>query len=101
MKTILNSIAAGALVAALAAAQQQPRYRVIDLGTLGGTYSIGFAINNAGDVGGQAATPAQTDGFATTAFIWSKQKGITNLGVLGPPLFPDCPTCNSDAAAVG
>src|ERR1019366_328688 len=101
MKTILTSIAAGILLAALAGGQQQPRYRVIDLGTLGGTYSVGFGINNNGDVAGQAATPAQTNGFDATAFVWSRQRGIENLGVLGPPLFPACPTCSSDAAAVG
>ena len=101
MKTILSSIAAASVLAALATAQPQPRYTIIDLGTLGGTYSTGFGINNTGDVAGQAATPAQTDGFAATAFVWSKQKGITNLGVFGPPLFPDCPACSSDAAAVG
>jgi probable HAF family extracellular repeat protein len=103
MKTILTSIAAGSLLAALAAAQPEARYRVIDLGTLGGTYSFGFGINNAGDVAGAAATPAQTDGFAATAALWSKQKGklaIKDLGVLGPPLFPACPTCSSGAAAV-
>ena len=101
MKTILTSIAAGILLAALAGGQQQPRYRVIDLGTLGGTYSVGFGINNAGDVTGQAATSAQTDGFAATAFVWSRQQGFKNLGILGPPLFPACPTCSSDAAAIG
>jgi probable HAF family extracellular repeat protein len=101
MKTILSSIAAASLLAALATAQPQRRYTVIDLGTLGGTYSTSFGINNAGDVAGQAATPAQTDGFAATAFAWSKQKGITNLGVFGPLLFPACPTCSSDAPAVG
>jgi len=101
MKTIVTSIAAGSLLAALAAAQPQPSYTVIDLGTLGGTYSFGFGINNAGDVAGAAATPAQKDGFAATAFLWTKQKAITSLGVLGPPLFPDCPTCNSAAAGVG
>jgi probable HAF family extracellular repeat protein len=74
---------------------------VIDLGTLGGAYSTGFGINNAGDVAGQAATPAQTDGFAATAFLWTRQKGMRGLGVLGPPFFPACPTCNSDAAALG
>src|SRR5579872_705872 len=100
MKTILASIAASTLLAALTAAQQ-PRYRVIDLGTLGGAYSTGFGINNAGDVAGQAATPAQTDGFSATAFVWSRQNGITNLGVFGPPLFPACSGCSSDAAAVG
>jgi probable HAF family extracellular repeat protein len=100
MKTILTSIAAGSLLAALAAAQPQLRYTVIDLGTLGGTYSFGFGINNAGEVAGGAATPAQTDFVSTTAFLWTRHKGITDLGVLGPPLFPACPTCSSGAAAV-
>jgi uncharacterized membrane protein len=73
---------------------------VTDLGTLGGAYSSGFGVNNAGEVAGAAATPAQTDGFAATAFVRTKHKGIRNLGVLGPPLFPACQACNSDAAAV-
>lgn len=76
-------------------------YNVTDLGTLGGAYSFAFGINNAGEVAGAAATPVQTDGFAATAFLWNNQKGITNLGTLGPPAFPDCPTCNSGAAGVG
>src|SRR2546423_440268 len=45
MKTTLTSIAAGSLLSALAIAQ--PRYTVIDLGALGGTYSFGFGINSA------------------------------------------------------
>ena len=103
MKTILTSIAAGSLLAALAVAQPQPRYTVIDLGAQGGAYSFGFGINTAGDVAGAAATPAQTDGFAATAALWSKKKdnmALTTLGVLGPPLFAACPTCNSAAAGV-
>jgi probable HAF family extracellular repeat protein len=101
MKSILTSIAACSLLAALATAQPQPRYTVIDLGTLGGTYSFAFGINSAGDVAGAAATSSQTDGFAATAFLWSKQSGIRNLSNLGPPAFPFCPMCNSGAAAVG
>jgi len=100
MKPIRTSIATCGFFAALAAGQPQSRYSVIDLGTLGGAYSFGFGLNSAGVVAGGAATPAQTDGFAATAFRWSRQKGITPLGVLGPPLFPDCPTCNSGAAGV-
>jgi len=103
MNKILNSIAAGALLAGTLAAQPAPHYTVIDLGTLGGEYSFGFGINMEGDVAGAAATTAQTDGFAATATLWSKQKGkisAKDLGVLGPPHFPACPTCNSDAAAV-
>ena len=29
------------------------------------------------------------------------RNGMVNLGVLGPPAFPNCPTCNSGAAGVG
>jgi probable HAF family extracellular repeat protein len=103
MKKILSSIAAGVLLASFVAAQPERRYTVIDLGTLGGAYSNGFGINALGDVAGAAATPAQTDGFAATAILWSRHKGKigpTSLGVLGPPHFPACPTCNSDAAAI-
>jgi probable HAF family extracellular repeat protein len=82
-------------------AERPPHYVVTDLGALGGTYSLAFGINNAGKIAGAAATPDQTDGFAATAFLWTKQKGITSLGVLGPPLFPACPTCNSAGSAVG
>jgi probable HAF family extracellular repeat protein len=88
-------------VATLATAQPQPRYTVIDLGTLGGTYSGAFGINNSGYVAGAAATSAQTDGFAATAYLWTRQSGMLDLGTLGPPSFPVCPTCNSGAAAVG
>jgi hypothetical protein len=56
MKTILISIAAGSLLAALATAQT-PRYTITDLGTLGGAYSYGFGINNAGEVSGGGCDP--------------------------------------------
>jgi len=82
-------------------AERPPHYIVTDLGTLGGTYSFAFGIDNAGKIAGAAATVDQTDGFAATAYLWTKQKGTIDLGVLGPPLFPACPTCNSGAAAVG
>ena len=82
-------------------AERPPHCVVAELGTLGGTYSLALGINNAGKIAGAAARTAQTDGFAATAFLWSKQKGLTNLGTLGPLAFPDCPTCNSGAAGVG
>jgi hypothetical protein len=60
--TVLARITGTALLAVLALpaqiiAQEEhehkrehfPHYRVIDLGTLGGTYSFAFGINNAGD----------------------------------------------------
>ena len=92
MKTILTSIAAGSLLAALAIAQT-PRYTITDLGTLGGTYSYAYGINDAGEVSGGAATPNQTGGLSETAFLWYNGQ-ITDLGTLGGLA---CPACNSEA----
>ena len=91
MKTILTSIAASTLFAALAIAQ--PRYAVIDLGTLGGTYSYAYGLNDAGVVAGGAATAAQTGGLNQTAFLWFRGHRI-DLGTLGGSA---CPACNSEA----
>jgi probable HAF family extracellular repeat protein len=57
-------------------------YKITDLGTLGGTYSYSYAINQAGVISGGAATPDQTDGIATTGFVWSHGH-MTSLGDLG------------------
>ena len=65
------------------------RYTVTDLGTLGGTYSYGYGINNAGVVSGGAATQAQTDGLSQTAFLWDRGHFL-NLGTLGGVACPDC-----------
>lgn len=93
MKAILTSIAAGGLLTALAIAQPAPHYTVTDLGTLGGTYSNAFGINNAGEVAGGSATAAQS-GLSATAFLWYGGRMI-NLGTLDGP--EKCPACNSGA----
>ena len=80
MKTILTSIGAGALLAALAIAQT-PRYTVTDLGTLGGGYSYAYGMNGAGHITGGAATPTQTGGVSQTAFVWDGRH-MTDLGTL-------------------
>lgn len=67
-----------------------PRYRIIDLGTLGGTYSYAYGINNAGAVSGGAATPTQTGGIAQTAFLWDDDLHMINIGTLGGSGCPDC-----------
>ncbi len=72
----------GLLVVALAAvespAEEPSGYRVIDLGTLGGTYSKACAVNNAGQVVGFA----NVGGTVNHAFIW--ENGVmTDLGTFG------------------
>src|SRR5260370_5754550 len=70
-------------------------YSVTDLGTLGGTYSFAYAINNSGVVAGGAATPSQIDFVSQTAFRWDGGQ-LINLGTLGGV---DCPNCSSEGAA--
>jgi probable HAF family extracellular repeat protein len=75
---------------------QQPQtahevhYTVLDLGTLGGSYSFGYGINNLGVVSGGAATLGQTNFVAQTAFLWDKDQHMVNLGTLGGEACPDC-----------
>ena len=56
-------------------------YTVHDLGTLGGTFSWAYSINNKGSITGFATLPGDT---ANRAFLW--RKGVmTDLGTLGGP----------------
>jgi probable HAF family extracellular repeat protein len=99
LRTTLGLLAVLAAPAALLAQGQHPkpaaRYRVTDLGTLGGTYSFSYAINSLGLVTGGAATPSQTDSISQTAFLWYGGQPI-NLGTLGGSA---CPKCSSEGAA--
>ena len=65
MKTILTTIAAGGLLAALSMAQPAPRYSIIDLGPLGGTFSQGFGLNDNRLVAGASTV---RDGTVHAAF---------------------------------
>src|SRR5208337_135057 len=80
MKTIMTSIATTILFTALAVAQQ-PRYAVVDLGTLGGTFGLAFGINDKGKVDGFANLPGDT---AQHAFVYANGV-MTDLGTLGGP----------------
>jgi probable HAF family extracellular repeat protein len=98
MKTrIAISISAGTLLAALAApvclpAQEQSsrheakpaHYRVIDLGTLGGTFGAAYGINNSGKAGG-GATLANGNQHS---FLWTQSGGMHDLGTGGPTAEP-------------
>jgi MYXO-CTERM domain-containing protein len=53
--------------------------RMIDLGTLGGTSSSGYAINAAGQVVGSSYTVSGR----SHAFVWDERGGMRDLGTLG------------------
>jgi len=54
-----------------------PRYKIINLGTLGGTYSCAYAVNDAGQVVGISGS---------RAFLWDSSTGMIDLGVLALPI---------------
>jgi len=59
-------------------AEATPNYSVIDIGTLGGDYSAGQAINNYGVVTGESN---QNNNPAFVPFLY--KNAITNLGSYG------------------
>ena len=73
------SLVVASAVLATPAVADLPKYQMKDLGTLGGTYSIAFAINDAGQVTGLAGT---ADG-GNHAFIASAMEPMKDLGTLG------------------
>src|ERR1039457_5051516 len=81
MKTILTSMAAGSLLAAVAIAQP-PRYTVTDLGAVGGPPGQPYFITNNGLASGAAAIP---DGRMHAVLWYKGQKvDIGTLGLGGP-----------------
>jgi probable HAF family extracellular repeat protein len=101
----MTFVAALAMPVRLAAQDQQghkqehPRYRVTDLGTLGGTFSEVVAVNNRGLVAGESTLPGDQNEHA---FLW--QKGVmTDLGTIGGPnsVAPEAHPLNERGAIVG
>jgi len=69
----------GAYESAGGGLQVRPRYEVIDLGTLGGSQSRAYGINEAGRVVGYSET---AEGMPH-AFMWDENVGMVDLGTLG------------------
>ena len=65
---------------ASSARAQGPQYVVSDLGTLGGSTSVGYGINNAGQVAGSSDT---TGNSTTHAALFSAGNSPVDLGTLG------------------
>src|SRR5579872_5824089 len=61
----------------LASSAHAVLYSVTDLGTLGGTTSRAYGINNTGTIVGQAYTPTTRDAFSYSGGV------MTDLGTLG------------------
>src|ERR1700737_4386739 len=81
--TAMTVFAALAMPIRLAAQdpEEQPRYSVTDLGTLGGTSSVAYSVNHRGWVAGAASLPGNT---AQHAVLWRKGRKM-DLGTLGGP----------------
>jgi probable HAF family extracellular repeat protein len=76
-----GAVALPVLPAAQEQNQPQPHYTVTDLGTLGGTFSVAFSVNNKGWVDGSSTLPGDQNQHG---FLWINGLMI-DLGTLGGP----------------
>jgi probable HAF family extracellular repeat protein len=104
--TVMTLFAALAIQVPLVAQshnQQQPRYTVTDLGTLGGTFSQAYGINNNGSVVGYSTLTDNPNFRPLHAFLW--RKGVmTDLSTLAPTdtlAFSAAYSINDNDEAVG
>ena len=81
LAVVLLAVLAAVVVLGLtsSAALAEVRYTVTGLGTLGGSFSGAFGINDAGQVVGRSYTP----GGYEHAFLFTPGSGMTDLGTFG------------------
>lgn len=85
LKQLTAGLASVAVSAGIASASLMtpavaaPVTSFFDLGTLGGTVSEGFSINDAGKVVGRSLNASNTN----RAFMWDSTNGMVDLGTLG------------------
>jgi|SRR5579871_1154275 len=91
-----SAILATALLLAGADAQAVVPYHVVDLGTLGGTYSFAHGVNADGDVVGEASTADA----ATHAFLYHAG-ALTDLGTLPGGTYSVALAINASGLVVG
>lgn len=70
---------------------------VTDLGTLGGTSSAAFGINDNGQIVGSATTSSGD----SHAFLWTAKKGMVDLGTLPGATVSDAYAINANGDIVG
>ena len=81
--TRIGILVAGVVLAGLltgSAGAVAPAFEMVDLGTLGGTFSYARGVNDAGQVVGRSATAGNA---ASHAFSWTEGGGMIDLGKLG------------------
>src|SRR5918995_807065 len=76
---LVHVLTAGLLSGPLAAAAELPQYHLLDVGTLGSTFSRGMAINARGEITGFSSVMGDS---SLHAFIYSNGEMI-DLGTLG------------------
>ena len=82
LQTTIRTLLVAPLVLGLpfGAIHAAPQYIISDLGTFGGTYSSGAALNEAGQVAGYSHLPGNV---ALHPFLWQDGTGLEDLKTLG------------------
>ncbi len=76
---------------------QSSQYTVTDIGTLGGTFTQAFRINEAGQVIGGSTTSSGD----LHAFLWTQETGMIDLGTLAGSTFSLAWGINNQGVVVG